>query len=100
MLPELERYALEPDSAPRRPPGSCTPSANSSIILRLNAGMSSGLRDVTRPRSTMTSWSDHVAPAFARSVFSDGHDVIRRPLTAPASMSVHGPWQMAAIGLF
>ena len=39
----------------RRPEPPCTPSANSSIIFRLNAGMSSGLRDETMPRSTTTS---------------------------------------------
>ena len=75
-----------------------TPSANSSIIFLLKAGMSSGLRDVTRPLSTTTSWSPHSAPALRRSVASDGHDVTRRPFTAPASISVHGAWQIAAMG--
>jgi hypothetical protein len=33
-----------------------------------------------------------------RSVCSDGHDVSVRPLTTPASISVHGPWQITATG--
>src|SRR6266550_3037473 len=70
-----------------------TPSANSSIIFLLKAGISSGLREVTSPLSTTTSWSTHCAPALRRSVASDGQDVIRRPFTAPASISVHGAWQ-------
>ena len=66
-------------------------SAKTSIILRLNAGMSSGFRDVTRPRSSMTSPSTQIAPAFLKSVLSDGHDVTRRSRSASASMSIHGP---------
>src|SRR5207249_4078213 len=46
----------------------CLPSANSSIIFRLNAGMSSGLRLVTSPLSATTSWSTQFAPALRRSV--------------------------------
>ena len=61
--------------------------------------MSSGLRLVTRLPSATTSWSTQFAPAFLRSVWSDGHEVIFRPRTAPASISVQGPWQIAAIGL-
>ena len=38
-------------------------------------------------------------PALRRSVCSDGHDVMRRPLTTSASTSTHGAWQMAATGL-
>src|SRR5205823_14727138 len=56
----------------------CAPSANSSIIFLLNAGMSSGLRLVTSPLSTTTSSSTQLAPAFVRSVLSDGHDVTFR----------------------
>ena len=33
------------------------------------------------------------------SVFSDGHDVIVRPLSTSASTSVHGPWQITPTGL-
>jgi len=40
---------------------------NSLIISRLNAGMSAGLRLVTRFPSTTTSWSTHSAPALRRS---------------------------------
>ena len=32
------------------------------------------------------------------SVFSDGHDVIVRPLSTSASTSVHGPWQITPTG--
>ena len=46
-----------------------------------------------------TSWSTHSAPALRRSVCSEGQEVIRRPFTPPASISVQGPWQIAAIGL-
>src|SRR3712207_8922859 len=66
-----ERYAVA--SAFCR---ACVPSANSSIIFLLNAGMSSGLRLVTRPLSVTTSWSTQLAPALRRSFCSDGHDVI------------------------
>jgi len=44
--------------------------------------------------------STHLAPAFDRSVFSDGHDVIFFPFTPPASIRVQGPWQITAIGFF
>jgi hypothetical protein len=30
---------------------------------------------------------------------SEGHDAIRRPRAAPASITVHGPWQITATGL-
>ena len=49
-------------SSPRRL--ACLPSQNSSIIFLLNAGMSSGLRLVTRPWSTTTSSSTQFAPAL------------------------------------
>src|SRR5215217_4466228 len=76
-----------------------TPSANSSTSLALNAGRSSGLRLVTRPRSVWTSSSTQAPPAFSMSVRMLGHEVRVRPLTTSASTSVHGPWQMAATGL-
>src|SRR3954468_3038916 len=78
---------------------SCLPSANSSTSLPQKAGRSSGLRLVTRPLSTTTSSSPHFAPALRRSVWSDGHEVIVRPFATPASISVHGPWQITATGL-
>src|SRR5438477_1252961 len=80
--------------------GSCFPSQNSSIIFLLKAGMSSGLRLVTSPLSTTTSSSTHLAPAFFISVLIAGQDVNLRPRTTPASISTHGPWQIAATGLF
>lgn len=46
----------------------CRPSVNSSIILELKAGMSSGLRLVTSPLSTTTSSSTQLPPAFFTSV--------------------------------
>src|SRR5215469_6121609 len=58
--------------------------------------MSSGLRLVTTVPSVTTSLSTQFAPAFLRSVFRDGHDVIVRPRTAPASTRVHRPRQIAA----
>ena len=58
------------------------------------------MRLVVRPLSTWTSSSTQVPPAFSTSVFSDGHDVIVRPLTMPVSTRIHGPWQIEAIGLF
>src|SRR5688572_9120709 len=80
--------------------GNLTPSLrNSSIIAALNLGMSSGFLLVTIPPSTITSWSTHVPPALWISVFSEGHEVIVRPATALVSISVHGPWQIAAMGL-
>src|ERR1051325_5302117 len=74
------------------------PSANRRIISRLKAGMSSGLRLVTSLPSPTTSLSTQFAPAFLRSVLSDGHEVIVRPRIPLASIRVQGPWQMAAIG--
>ena len=61
--------------------------------------MSSGLRLVTRLLSTTTSSSVHVAPALRMSVCSDGHEVMWRPLSTSASISIIGPWHMAATGL-
>src|SRR5689334_1156503 len=65
--------------------------ANKFVISRLNAGMSSGLRLVSNPLSTTASSSTQLAPAFLRSVRSEGHEVKRRPRAAPASMTVQGP---------
>ena len=48
------------------------PSPISSIILALNCGMSAGRRLVTKPLSVTTGSSTHWAPAFSRSVLSDG----------------------------
>jgi alanine dehydrogenase len=62
-----------------------------SISFRLKAGMSSGFRLETMPPSTTTSSSTQRAPALVRSVFSEGHEVIARPFTTPASIKVHGP---------
>ena len=39
-----------------------------------------------------------VRAGVLRSVRSVGHDVMVRPSTTPASMSVHGPWQITATG--
>src|SRR5262249_26242311 len=72
---------------------------NSASISRLNAGMSSGLRLVTSWPSTTTSLSTQFAPALRRAVFNDGQDVRLQSRTTSASMSVHGPWQIAATGL-
>src|SRR5581483_6879172 len=68
------------------------------MTSRLKAGMSCGLRLVTRLPSTTTSSSTHSAPALRRSVFSDGHAAMRRPRASFASIIVHGPWQIAATG--
>src|SRR5919204_3309544 len=87
-------------SAWTRPAGvrSWTPSQNSSTIFLQNAGRSSGLRLETIPSSTTQSSSTHSAPAFRRSVFRLGQDVIFFPRTTSASIIVHGPWQMTPIG--
>ena len=77
--------------------------ANCSTSALQNAGRSSGLRlDTITPGTwsqTTTSSSTQSAPALTRSVFTLGHDVRQRPLTTSASTSVHGPWQITAIGL-
>src|SRR4051812_13729316 len=62
---------------------SCRPSANSSIAFLLNAGMSSGLRLVTRPLSTCTSSSTQGPPPLRMSVCSAGNDVHVPAPTAP-----------------
>src|SRR5882762_5217377 len=59
-------------------------------IVRLAAGDQALIDDDLR--------STHSASAFLRSVLSDGHQVTMRPRTASASISVHGPWQIAPIG--
>src|SRR5690606_2476491 len=55
--------------------------AKVSTIFSLNAGMSSGLRLVTRLPSATTCSSTHSAPAFFRSVCSDEYDVSFLPRT-------------------
>src|SRR3954454_25075871 len=49
--------------------------------------------------STCTSSSTHVPPALRMSVRRLGQLVSVRPLTTTASTSVHGAWQITAIGL-
>jgi hypothetical protein len=68
-------------------------------IASLKAGMSSGFRLDPMFPSTTTCSSTQRAPAFLRSVSSAGHEVIRRPFTAPVSITAHGLWQMTATGL-
>jgi hypothetical protein len=72
--------------------------ANTSTIALQKAGRSSGLRLVTMAPSTWTCSSTQVPPALPISVRRLGHDVRVRPRTTPASISVHGPWQIAATG--
>jgi hypothetical protein len=74
------------------------PRENSSRITLLKAGISLGLRLVIIPLSETTSLSTHCPPALAMSVFKEGQEVSVRPLTAPASISIQGPWQIAATG--
>src|SRR5690606_32996696 len=64
----------------------------------LNAGRSPGLRLVTRLPSMTTSSSVHSAPALSRSFFRLGQLVTCLDSATPASISVHGPWQIAPIG--
>ena len=54
------------------------------------------MRAVTRLPSTTASSSTHSAPALRRSVLSDGQEAILRPRAAPASITLQGPWQIAA----
>src|ERR1700756_277475 len=68
-------------------------------ISRLKSFKSSGLREVTRLPSTTTERSTHSAPAFFRSVFSDGQEVSFLPRTPLVSIRGQGPWQIAAMGL-
>src|SRR5690606_10899257 len=67
-----------------------------------NAGRSYGLRLDTSGNGpawhTTTSSSTQSAPALRRSVCRLGQLVIRLPSTTSASMRVHGPWQITAIG--
>src|SRR5690606_1676605 len=78
-------------------------SPNTSIAVWQNAFRSSGLRLVTSlfgPASQVTTSSfTQVAPALRRSVRRLGQDVMVRPRTTSASISVHGAWQIAATGL-
>src|SRR5580692_3473245 len=77
--------------------------ANAAVSSWQNALRSSGLRLVTSVLGplvhTETSSSTQWPPALVMSVRRLGHDVSVRPRTTSASMSVHGPWQMAATGL-
>src|SRR3954465_8469684 len=93
---ELRGYEPAEAPLPAFSATSCSPSANSSIIFSLKAGRSSGLRLVTRPWVTWPSSPPQVPPALRMSVLIDGYDVSVRPLTASASTSVHGAWQIAA----
>lgn len=65
--------------------------ASCSTSAEQNAGRSEGDRLVTKLRSTTTSSSTTLPPAFRRSVRMLGYDVSFRPATTPASTSVHGP---------
>src|SRR5579859_1418772 len=85
---QLRRMPAPPLAPP--PCAACTPSPNSSLIFLLKAGMSSGLRLVTRPLSVTTSLSTQFAPAFLRSVLSDGQEVTVRSRTMPASIRSQG----------
>src|SRR3954452_7333724 len=81
---------LDEDRAPR---------LNSVMIRLLNAERSWGPRLVISPSSSTTALFTQLAPALIRSVFTDGHEVTFRPCTTPASMSIHGPWQIDTTGL-
>src|SRR5690348_4397801 len=74
-------------------------SENRPANSRLKAGMSSGLRLVTRLPSTTTSSSTQVPPALRTSVWRLGQEVSVRPRTTSASTSDQIAWQMAATGL-
>src|SRR5579862_234724 len=65
---------------------------------RMNAGRSSGLRDVTRLPSTTTSWSRYFAPALRTSSLIAKKQVALRPLRIPAEHSTHAAWQIDPIG--
>src|SRR5207249_8937620 len=58
----------------------CRPSASSSIIFLLNAGISSGLRLETSPLSTTTSSSNQLAPASGMLNFTGGYKLIVRAM--------------------
>src|SRR5690242_4264910 len=73
--------------------------ANCSTMAGQKARRSSGERLVVNWPSTTTSVSTTSAPALRRSVHRLGHEVSVTPRTRPASSSVHGPWQIAAMGL-
>src|SRR5437016_871819 len=65
----------------------------------MNAGMSDGCREVTRLRSTTTSWSTTLAPAFSRSPCTVFQAVMRWFLYSSAVSKSCGPWQIANTGL-
>jgi len=64
----------------------------------VNASTSSGLRLVTILPSVTTASSTTFAPAFLRSVRIEGQLVAVRSRSRSASISSHGPWQIAATG--
>src|ERR1700678_180841 len=76
--------------------------ANLFISSWLNASRSSGLRLVTRSKpmaeQSRTCSSRQTPPALLMSVSRLGQLVSDLAATTPASISVHGPWQIAAIG--
>ena len=65
----------------------------------MNAGRSSGVRDVTRFPSTTTSSSLHLAPAWTRSSRIARNEVRRFPFTMSAEARTHPAWQIAATTL-
>ena len=77
-------------------PAPCVTASSSAL---LNAGMSPGLRLVIRLPSATTLSSTQVPPALRMSVCRLGQEVSVRPSRTPASIRVHGAWQMAATGL-
>src|ERR1019366_258698 len=71
--------------------------ANTWIAARQKAGRSSGLRLVTRFRSTTTTASTQSAPALTTSSLMAKKLVALRPFNMPpAEHNTHGPWQMEA----
>ena len=70
------------------------------MAARQNAGRSSGLRLVTRFRSTTTSASAQFAPALTTSSLMAKKLVALRPFNIPpAEHNTHGPWQIDATSL-
>src|SRR5256886_9427289 len=65
----------------------------------MKAGMSDGWREVTRLRSTTTSWSTTSAPGFFRSPWLVFQAVMRWFLCCAAVSRSCGPWQIASTGL-
>ena len=78
----------------------CFPDVMAPMMARLKAGMSSGLRLKMNWPSVTTSWSTQFAPAFLRSVLSEGHEVTVLPFSAPVRAASRGrgrwrPWLAA-----